>query len=70
MEKINNPRQNFKKTYIANGVIDIFRKKLIKKNKKLFGNKVMAFQTLQTEEIDNINQFNYVSYLMKKKNSK
>ena len=70
MEKINNPRQNFKKTYIANGVIDIFRKKLIKKNKKLFGNKVLAFRTLQTEEIDNINQFNYVSYLMKKKNYK
>jgi CMP-N,N'-diacetyllegionaminic acid synthase len=67
IEKINEPRQNFKKTYVANGVIDIFRKKFIKKNKKLFGNKVLAFQTIQTEEIDNINQFNYISYLLKNK---
>ena len=35
IEKINEPRQNFKKTYVANGIIDIFRKKFIKKNKKL-----------------------------------
>ena len=31
IEKINEPRQNFKKTYVANGIIDIFRKKFIKK---------------------------------------
>ncbi len=68
IEKINEPRQNFKKTYVANGIIDIFRKKFIKKNKKLFGNKVLAFRTIQTEEIDNIDQFNYVSYLIKNKN--
>ncbi len=66
MEKVNSPRQNFKKTFVANGVIDIFRKKFIKKNNQLFGKKVLAFRTLKTEEIDNIEQFNYLSYLIKK----
>ena len=28
MEKLNSPRQNFNKTFVANGVIDIFRKNL------------------------------------------
>ena len=68
VEKINNPRQNFKKTYVANGVIDIFRKKFIKKNKRLFGDKVLAYKTSHTEEIDNIDQFNYISFLIKKNN--
>ena len=58
------------KTFVANGVIDIYRKKFIKKNNQLFGKKVLAFRTLKTEEIDNIEQFNYLSYLIKKKNKK
>ena len=53
------------KTFVANGIIDIFRK--IYKKKKTFWNKVLAFRTLKTEEIDNIDQFNYLSYLIKKK---
>ena len=37
------------------------------KNKKLFGKKVFAYETKITEEIDNEEQFNYISYLLKKK---
>ena len=70
MEKLNSPRQNFNKTFVANGVIDIFRKKFIKKNNKLFGKKVLAFRTLKAEEIDNIEQFNYISYLIKNEKNK
>ena len=70
MEKLNSPRQNFNKTFVANGVIDIFRKKFIKKNNKLFGKKVLAFRTFKAEEIDNIEQFNYISYLIKNEKNK
>ena len=32
--------------------------------------KVLAFRTLKAEEIDNIEQFNYISYLIKMKKTK
>ena len=66
LDDLNKPRQAFKNTYVANGVIDIYRKKFILKNKKLFGKKVIAYITKHTEEIDSLNQFNYIDYLLKK----
>ena len=66
LDDLNKPRQAFKNTYVANGVIDIYRKKFILKNKKLFGKKVIAYITKHTEEIDSLNQFNYINYLLKK----
>jgi CMP-N-acetylneuraminic acid synthetase len=37
--KLNAPRQNFNKTYSPNGVIDIYKKKFIIKNKFTFWKK-------------------------------
>ena len=34
---------------------------------KLFGKKVIAYITKHTEEIDSLNEFNYIEYLLKKK---
>tara|TARA_B100000902_G_scaffold395204_1_gene453254 strand:- start:531 stop:713 length:183 start_codon:yes stop_codon:yes gene_type:complete len=51
------PRQKFPKTYVANGILDIYRKSFIKKNNKLFGNNVYAYLTKPTIEIDSINDF-------------
>tara|TARA_Y100000389_G_C17415794_1_gene493617 strand:+ start:568 stop:1263 length:696 start_codon:yes stop_codon:yes gene_type:complete len=51
MEEINLPRQNFQKTYSANGYVDIYKVETIKKN-ILYGNKVFAYQTERTIEID------------------
>lgn len=70
LDDLNKPRQAFKNTYVANGVIDIYRKKFILKNKKLFGNKVMAYITKYTEEVDSVEQFKYINYLLKKNNYK
>ncbi len=66
LDELNKPRQTFKNTYVANGVIDIYKKKFILKNKKLFGKKVMAYITKRTEEVDNLEQFKYIDYLLKK----
>ena len=65
LDDLNKPRQAFKNTYVANGVIDIYRKKFILKNKKLLGAKVMAYVTKYTEEIDTIEQFRYLKFLTK-----
>jgi CMP-N,N'-diacetyllegionaminic acid synthase len=67
IDELNAPRQKFNKTYSPNGVIDIYKKNFVKKNKKLFGNKVKAFKTSYAYEIDNKEDFNYIEFLWKKK---
>ena len=62
MDQLNNPRQDFTKTFSANGYIDLYRKKFISKNKKLFGNKVMGYVTPFTMEIDSKAELNYMNY--------
>ena len=60
------PRQNFKKTYAANGVIDIYKKDHIVKKKELYGEKSLAFKTPFTYEIDTIDQYKYLKLTLKK----
>ncbi len=67
LDELNGPRQNFKKTYTPNGVIDIYKKNLIIKNKQLFGNRVKAYETAYTHEIDNKDDLKYMEFLCKKK---
>ena len=67
IDELNAPRQKFKKTYNPNGVIDIYKKILIIKNKLLFGNNVKAFKTSYVHEIDNKDDLNYIEFLCKKK---
>ena len=61
MDELNNPRQNFSKTYSANGYVDLYRKEFILKNKKLFGNKVMGYITPLTMEIDSKAELSYMN---------
>ena len=67
IDEINAPRQNFSKTYSPNGVIDIYKKKFIEKNKLLYGKKVKAYKTSYSPEIDNIDDLKYVEFLCQKK---
>ena len=67
IDKLNAPRQKFKKTYNPNGVIDIYKKSFVTRNKLLFGNKVKAFKTSYTHEIDNKDDLSYIEFLCKKK---
>lgn len=52
MDDINSSRQKFKKTYFPNGYIDIYKVSHIQRKKTLLGNKVLAFHTERTIEID------------------
>lgn len=67
VEDLNKPRQKFPKTFSPNGVIDIYRKEVILKNKKLLGKKIKAYLTSFSQEIDVIEDFKYLEYLWKKK---
>jgi len=61
MDDLNSPRQNFAKTYSANGYVDLYRKEFILKNKKLFGNKVIGYITPFTMEIDSLSELKYMN---------
>ena len=68
LNKLNMPRQSYQKTYIPNGLIDIFSTKSFLKNKSTHGKKVLPFIVNQLcVDIDNKNDFEYASFLVKKK---
>ena len=67
MDDLNAPRQSFNKTYMPNGVIDIYKKKFIIKNKLLFGKRVKAYKTSFSPEIDTMEDFKYIEFLCQKK---
>lgn len=67
MDDLNAPRQNFNKTYSPNGVIDLYKKDYIVKNKSLFGDNVKPYKTHYSHEIDNKEDFKYLEFLCQQK---
>lgn len=61
MDQLNSPRQNFAKTYSANGYIDLYRKQFVINKKKLFGNNVMGYVTPFTMEIDSKDELKIIN---------
>ena len=67
LDFFNKPRQSFKKTYAANGLIDIYLKDHLIKKKNLLGKKVFPFVTNFVHEIDTIEQFKIINFILGKK---
>ncbi len=59
------PRQLIKKTYAANGILDIYRTKHVIKKRNLFGKRVYAYKTKFAHEIDSLEQFKVLNELIK-----
>tara|TARA_B100000029_G_C17498309_1_gene931762 strand:- start:123 stop:803 length:681 start_codon:yes stop_codon:yes gene_type:complete len=66
IDQLNGPRQSFPKTFVPNGIIDIYKKKFVLSNKSLFGKKTKAYITPLTHEIDTIEDFKYIEFLWQK----
>lgn len=66
LDSANNPRQVFPKTYIANGYVDIYKSSYVVKNKKILGDKVIAYITPRIFEVDTVDDFDYLEYLVAK----
>lgn len=66
IETSNRPRQTFKTTYDANGYVDIIRTSYVLANKKIHGNKVIAYVTPRVFEVDSAGDFEYLEYLLNK----
>lgn len=60
------PRQSYPKTYSPNGYIDIVKPSVFMTSDSFYGEKIYSFITDKTYEIDTIEDFNYVEYILKK----
>lgn len=63
-EYYNLPRQRFPKAYKPNGYVDIIRPEIVINKCCLHGSNMLAFETPHTTEIDTIEEFNYLEYLL------
>ena len=67
LDKYNQPQKNYPKTYVANGIIDIYLTSNILKG-YLLGKKVYPFLVEDVNsDIDNLHDFNRIKYYMDKK---
>ena len=66
IDYFNIPRQKFKNTFAGNGLIDIYKREHLIKEKNLLGKKVFAYKTKFTHEIDSVDQFKYLNLILKK----
>lgn len=62
----NSPRQNFPKTFSANGYVDIVKTEYIIKNNNLHGDKIHAFITPVVTEIDTPDDFELIEWQVQK----
>lgn len=66
----NKPRQSYTKTYIPNGYIDIVTPKIFMNTDNFYGEKIYPYVTEKTYEIDTIEDFEYIEYILNKKNAR
>jgi N-acylneuraminate cytidylyltransferase len=62
LDGANNARQEFPKTYQANGYVDILSVEYIRKTGLLHGNRVMPFITEVVTEVDSEDDFKYLEF--------
>ncbi len=68
-EEADAPRQNFGDCYHPNGYVDVIRVKTLLETKTTYGSSVMAFRTKPAIEIDSEEDFEYLEYTLRKRNS-
>ena len=64
----NKVRQQFPKTYQANGYVDVLSTAFIRESKLIHGNQVMPFITPVVIEVDTEDDFSHLEYLIDKNN--
>lgn len=62
LDEANNPRQRFKQTYKPNGYVDVIVSSYVMENRKIHGDKVLAYISEYVVEVDDTNDFDYLEY--------
>ena len=65
-DNANRPRQLFPVTYTPNGYVDVMRTSFINDNNLLYGNLVKAFLTPVSFEVDTLDDFSLLEWLVEK----
>jgi CMP-N,N'-diacetyllegionaminic acid synthase len=69
LDAANRPRQMFPKTYQPNGYVDVIVSSFVMESQKLHGNRVLAYVSPFTVEVDNQDDFELLEYKISKKPS-
>jgi len=62
LDRSNDSRQSFPKTYHGNGYVDVLQSEFVLKHGKIHGNQVMAYETPFIQEVDSEADFDYLNY--------
>lgn len=62
LDSANNARQDFPKTYVGNGYVDVLSVSYISKHNLLHGDKVLPFITHEVVEVDTSQDFEYLEF--------
>ncbi len=62
IEAANRPRQKFRKTYDANGYVDIIKTSYIRASRKIHGDRVIGYITPRVFEVHTLEDFQYLEY--------
>ena len=62
LDAANDPRQTFRKTYQANGYVDVIISEHVMKHEKIHGNHVLGYVTPYAPEVDTEDDFSYLEY--------
>ncbi len=62
LDQANRPRQEYKKTYLANGYVDVYRSSYVIENRRILGDRVIAHVTPSITDIDILEEFYYLEY--------
>ena len=66
IDALNNARQVFPKTYMANGYVDVLSVEYIKSTKTIHGDSVLPFLTPSVCEVDSLEDFEYINFQVSK----
>lgn len=65
-EYYNLPRQNFPPVYQPNGYVDVLKSETILKLKSLHGPQILSFLTPNVGEVDSLDDFDFIEYILNK----
>jgi CMP-N,N'-diacetyllegionaminic acid synthase len=68
-ENYNLPKEAFDQVYIPDGYVDIIKASFIMNNKETHGDKMIAFESPVSSEVDSSEEFKYIEYQLNKDGS-
>jgi CMP-N,N'-diacetyllegionaminic acid synthase len=69
LEDTNKPRQTFPEVYVPNGYVDILRPDSIREHGSIYATKILGYITETAYEVDTMEEFEYIEYLVSKKST-